>query len=87
MEGFNPVENKRNRVKSLLSLEQAATDMAQAGEDPLKVVDFVNQGSKAVAANFPDLPNYEKAVSAVGRYKQKMSAESPQEVLQMMPYS
>jgi hypothetical protein len=86
MADFDPVENKKNRVKSLLNIEQAATDMSNSGEDPAKVIDFINQGSKAVAANFPDLPQYEKAVSAVGKYKQNKAAEVPSQTLERLPY-
>jgi len=87
MQNFDPVENKRKRVENLLALEQTATDMSSAGEDPAKVIDFVNQGTKAVAANFPDIPQYEKAISAVGRYKQKRATDNPQEVIESMPFS
>ncbi len=86
MAAFDPVENKKKRVENLLKVEQAATDMSNAGEDPTKVIDFINLGSKAVAANFPDLPQYEKAVSAVGKYKQNKATEVPEQLLERLPY-
>jgi hypothetical protein len=85
MNGLNPVENKEKRVQSLLALEQQATDLDQQGAPPDAIAGLIDSGAKAVAANFPDLPEYEKAVSAAGRYKQMKIAANPQATLNTLP--
>jgi hypothetical protein len=87
MSGFDPVANKTNRVQNLMALEQEATSMSEAGAPSSQVSQLIDQGSKAVAANYPDLPEYEKAVSAAGRYRQMKLAENPQTTLDAMPLS
>jgi hypothetical protein len=86
MEGFDPLTNKKNRVENLLALEDQATALSQSGADPASVTEFVNQGAKAVAANYPDIPEYTKAASAAGLYRQSRVTEDPQQTLSSLPF-
>lgn len=81
----DPLLNKQRRVENLMALEQTATQAAQQGASPLELGDLIQKGSAAIASVFPDIPEYEKAVSAAGRFKNLRAADNPQDTLDGMP--
>jgi hypothetical protein len=81
----DPLGNKMRRVENLIALENTATEAANNGAKPLELSEMVNQGQNTIAALYPDIPEYEKAVSAAGRYKANRAADNPQDTIDEMP--
>lgn len=68
--GLNPLDNRKQRVESLLNIKREAEQMAAAGADPGAVKEMIGQRKKDVANNFPDENTYKKSVNASQKFKE-----------------
>lgn len=81
----DPLLNRQQRIANLTTLERTASDMAQNGASLEDLNAVINKGRTAISSIYPDIPEYEKAVSAAGKFKTYQAANDPQETLDSMP--
>ena len=72
--GLDPLENRKQRISTLMQIKQEAEQMAAAGADPAAVKSMVQERRKALGHEFPDEPTMKKSVNAAKKF-QDMSAD------------
>ena len=81
----NPLDNRINRAKNMMELEKNATAASDNGASAYELDEYINKGRNAISAVYPDIPEYEKAVSAAARFKNNRAADDPQDTIDEMP--
>ena len=64
------VQNRLNKIQGLQALHEQATKMAAEGANALEVRNFVGEGAKQIAYQYPDEEAFHKAARATLAYKQ-----------------
>ena len=62
-------QQRLNKVLGLQALQEQATKMAGEGANALEVRNFVSEGAKKIAYQFPDEEAFHKATKATLAYK------------------
>jgi hypothetical protein len=63
-------QDRLNKINGLQALHQKATDMANKGAGALEVRNFIGEGAKKIAYDYPDEEAFHKAARATLAYKQ-----------------
>lgn len=79
----DPLTNKTKRVENLLKLEETATKLSESGGHPDEVSKVIDTGRLAIANTYPDVPEYQKAATVAGRFRQMR--QDPAEVISQLP--
>jgi hypothetical protein len=67
--GLDPLENRKQRITSLLNIKQEAEQMAAAGADPAAVKSMVQERRKSLGRQLPDEPSMKKSVNAAKKFQ------------------
>ena len=65
------VQDRTNKVLGLQALHQQAVKMANEGANALEVRNFIGEGAKKIAYDYPDEDAFHKAAVATLAYKRQ----------------
>ena len=65
------IEDRKKKVKGLLSIKDRALKQLKAGTDPLEVRDFVDEAKIGLAYEIPDIEAHVQATNAALKHKRQ----------------